>query len=116
MTKLLAIFHIDESSKWSLTLANVNSLLNDLGKNEVSIVVLANSFAVRDYVPLIENNHILEKVKDLAVKGVLFKACRNSLMNNNIDETTLPKHIEIVPSGVSELVKRQAEGYGYIRP
>lgn len=116
MTNLQAIFHIGESEKWLLTLANVNNLLNDIGEDAIRVVVLANSYAVRDYVPYNENNALLEEIKELSEKGVIFKACRNSLKGNNIDEKTLPKYVEIVPSGVSELIKRQAEGFGYIRP
>lgn len=116
MTKLKAIFHIDESEKWILLLANVNNLLNDLGEDEVRVIVLANSVAVKEYVVSKDNEEILNKIDELQERGVAFKACRNALAGNKIDENILPKAVKVVSAGVSELIKRQVEGYAYIKP
>lgn len=116
MTKLKAIFHVDEPEKWGLLLANVSNLLNDLGKDNIEIIVLANAAAVGNYVPDQDNDKVLTQLDELSQEGVIFKACRNALAANKIDEVILPKVIEVVPAGVTELVRKQAEGYGYIKP
>jgi intracellular sulfur oxidation DsrE/DsrF family protein len=43
-------------------------------------------------------------------------ACKNSLVGNKIDERLIPEFITVIPAGVTELVKKQAAGYGYIKP
>jgi intracellular sulfur oxidation DsrE/DsrF family protein len=48
--------------------------------------------------------------------GVQFVACRNSLVGNKIDEKVLPGFVKVVPAGVTELIKKQSEGYAYIKP
>ncbi len=116
MTKLKAIFHVDEPEKWGLLLANVSNLLGDVGEDNIHIIVLANSVAVKNYVPKEENDKILAQVDELSQKGISFKACRNALAGSQIDEKILPKTIEVVPAGVTELIKKQADGYGYIKP
>ena len=55
-------------------------------------------------------------VEELSAIGVEFVACRNSLKGSKIEENTLANMIKVVPVGVVELVKSQAQGYGYIKP
>lgn len=112
MLEIKAIFHVDEMIKWELALKNVTNLLNAAGKMNYEVEVLANSEAVKFYAEN-ENYCRLEKLKN---KGVSFVACNNALKGYNIDTNSLIKFVEIVPSGVLELVTRQAEGYAYIKP
>jgi len=115
--KYKVIFHINEPEKWQVLLANVTNLLKDMG-TEVQVRVLANGPSVKAYT---EPDKI-EKMRPLAEQGVKFLACRNSIKalcsggDVCIDESKLAEFIEIVPAGVSELTKRQAEGYAYIKP
>jgi sugar/nucleoside kinase (ribokinase family) len=55
-------------------------------------------------------------VSYLNKKGVKFVACNNALKGFNIKEDTLFDFVDIVPAGVMELVKKQSEGYLYIKP
>lgn len=118
MGKYNVLFHINESNKWRTLLANVNNLIQDLGIENLIVEVLANGVAVVDY--LYDNNKdvngVLNKISALSNLGVDFIACRNSLIGNKINEGLLPKFVTVVPAGVTELVKRQSEGYSYIKP
>ncbi|RME69799.1 MAG: hypothetical protein D6778_00080 [Nitrospirae bacterium] len=111
------VFHINEPEKWPVLLGNVTNLLKDMGK-DVEVRVLANGPSVKAYA----DEETIEKMKPLAEQGVKFLACRNSLKafcsggDVCIDEESLPDFVEVVPAGVSELTKRQAEGYAYIKP
>jgi uncharacterized protein len=61
-------------------------------------------------------------MSDLSKKGVRFRACRNSLNKMktegriSITESELPDFIEIVPAGITEVIRRQHEGYAYLKP
>ncbi len=46
MERYKAIFHINESEKWSTVLANINNLIKDLGKDDVVVEIVANGYAV----------------------------------------------------------------------
>ncbi len=113
MKKYKVLFHINESNKWSALLANVNNLIKDLGKDNIIVEVVANGLAAADYVSNSEEINMISKTSKL---GVSFIACRNSLIGNKIEERLLPDFIEIVPAGVTEIIKKQAEGYAYIKP
>lgn len=59
------------------------------------------------------------KITGLKNQGVSFKVCANTLRGKKIDaENDLydVDKADIVPSGVAELAKLQAQGYSYIKP
>ena len=56
------------------------------------------------------------KSGDCPPGGVLFAACAHSLSQLEIARNTLLESVEVVSSGVGELVKKQMEGWAYIRP
>ena len=56
-------------------------------------------------------------VTALARQGVEFRVCNNTLTAHNIDKSELVPEISLVPAGVVEIARLQAqEGYAYIRP
>jgi uncharacterized protein len=115
MGEINVIFHIDELSKWKLTLKNVSNLLHGIDIEESNIEVLANSEAVKFYINE-ERNTEITAMKELNRKGVRFVACNNALNSYSIKKEDLIHFIEIVPVGVLELAIKQKEGYAYIKP
>ncbi|MCA3236657.1 MAG: DsrE family protein [Curvibacter sp.] len=56
-------------------------------------------------------------VGDLASKGVEFRVCNNTLVTRNISPDRVVMEARIVPSGVAEVARLQAqEGYVYLKP
>ena len=116
MAEYKVIFHIDENDKWNLLLKNVSNLLNATDGEEVYIEVLANSEAVKYYAPSQNFNADIETMKNLHKKGVKFVACNNALAAHGIQKENIIEFVDVVPAGVLELVKKQNEGYAYIKP
>lgn len=108
------IFHVDEVAKANLALKNIRNMISDLGEGNVQIELLANS----------EGLHMLIKpamqfesqIRELAAKKVVFSACANTMKEMGITKDELLDLAAVVPSGVGELAKKQAEGFSYIRP
>lgn len=62
-------------------------------------------------------NAFATAVDDLALKGVEFKVCNNTLVSRKIDKSKVISSASIVPSGVAEITRLQAlEGFVYIKP
>lgn len=112
MSQYKVVFHIDEMAKWSLVLSNAKNILADLGEN-VEVVVLANAEAVKGY---LESSEFDGPIQELMDEKVRFVACRNALKANEISVDQLMEKMNVVPAGVSELVKLQSQGYAYVRP
>jgi hypothetical protein len=56
-------------------------------------------------------------VADLANKGVEFRVCNNTLISRKITADKLLMEAQVVPSGVAEVAKLQAnEKFVYLRP
>lgn len=109
------IFHIDESEKWELLLKNVSNLTRIADPKFSKIEVLANSEAVKEFVPDAGNPYF-HLMGQLSGQGVLFTACNNALNGLGIKRAELMPFVSIVPAGVLELIERQKEGYAYIKP
>jgi intracellular sulfur oxidation DsrE/DsrF family protein len=116
MKQYHALFHLDEDTpeKFTETLNNIRNLLTDLGANNVEIELVANGRGV--FSLLSSNQAQAIRVRNLAQEGVTFAVCANSLKYLKIDPTELMPPATIVPAGVGELVRKQAEGWAYIKP
>lgn len=113
--EIKAVFHVDECSKWSLALKNVQNMIQAVKPDSCDIEVLANSEAVKQYT-LSDENQDLILMRELSSHGVSFAACGNALKSMNIAKEQIAPFVDIVPSGVLELAERQARGYAYIKP
>jgi len=106
-----AVFHVDELAKWNLALANIENTLNEIGNN-ADIELVANAEAVKGYT----DPSLLDKMTDLASKGVTFAACHNALNSFKIDISSLPAFVKIVPAGAVKIINKENNGYAYIKP
>ncbi len=113
--KYRVLFHLDEDNqpRITMTLNNIKNLLADLGTENVQVELVVNGEGVRAFVKPSENQ---TQITALAAVGVRFALCANSLRGLNLHERDLLEQAEIVPAGVSELARKQAEGWAYIRP
>ena len=120
MEKLKALLHVDEPDKWELALNNANNLLEDRGEAEVIVEILANGPAVNVFGCSRVVNGACEKLirqmESLAARNVRFSVCRNALRANSIAEESLPGFITVVPTGITELLLKQENGFFYIKP
>ena len=116
MNKYRVVFHLDEPSKGRAdqVFRNIENLLADLGENNVEVELVANGGGVEALVKGPDSH--AEQVEKLAAKGVRFAACAHSLSLLGIAKESLLESVDVVSAGIGELVKKQAEGWAYIRP
>ena len=55
------------------------------------------------------------RVEEFQKRGVVFAACNNSLRRYNIDPSKVLPGVMVVPVAILELVKKQEEGWSYIK-
>jgi uncharacterized protein len=61
------------------------------------------------------NNPLAKRVAALARGGASFAACANTLRGRKIARTALLPFVRVVPSGVAQIVRRQEEGWSYLK-
>ena len=92
--------------------SNVKNLLADDSAGVEDVMLVANG----DGVLLLTNDSAQrEAVTSLAEDGVSFRACENSLGRWDLSADDVLAGVETVPAGVGEVVKREAEGYEYVK-
>ncbi|HTE12568.1 MAG TPA: DsrE family protein [Chitinophagaceae bacterium] len=63
-----------------------------------------------------EKTMLAAEMQELKSKyGVDFAACANSMKKNNLDKSQLVTTAMVVPNGVMEVVRKEEEGWSYIK-
>jgi intracellular sulfur oxidation DsrE/DsrF family protein len=113
--KQRVIFQVSDNdpAKWNLTLNNARNVQEDLGKDNVQIEIIA-------YGPGLEMLKAESKAADRLAgaldENVGLIACENTMTNSKVTKDDMYSGIAYVKAGVTHLMKRQREGWAYIRP
>lgn len=108
-----AVFHLDEDDdeRVLLLFANVRNLMADIKNVEIEVVAYSNGVSV-----LLRDSEYSDMICELIDDGVGFAACFNTMKSLGITSGDLVEGVDTVSSGVGEIVRKQAEGWAYIRP
>jgi len=113
------VYHMNEGIEHApQALRNVRNHLNADPKARIVVVSHAAgiNFLLRDAKDA-NGNPFQVTVQDLVSKGVEFRACEYTLKSRNIDPKNVIEEAKLVPSGVAEVARLQAqEGFVYLKP
>ena len=111
------VFHLDWDNEDPLIMAltNMENLLKEVSAEDAAIYLVANGVAVKLFQRERAEPYAPRIVK-LAETGVRFCLCNNALRNLGIQRDELLAPCEIVPAGIMELIRLQAEDCAYIKP
>ncbi|MDP2255369.1 MAG: DsrE family protein [Polaromonas sp.] len=102
-----------DAGKWALALNNAKNVQQELGAGKVDIEIVAYGPGIGMLkADATTSNRITEAVKS----GIQVIACENTMTTQKLTKADMNPAIAYVPAGVVELMKRQAEGWAYIRP
>ena len=113
--KQKVIFQVSDNdpAKWSLALNNARNVQQDLGKNNVEIEIVA-------YGPglgmLKAESKVADRLAQALDDNVGLLACENTMTNTKVSRNDMYGGIAYVKAGVTHIMKRQREGWAYIRP
>lgn len=102
-----------DAKKWNLTLVNALNVIAELGKNNVSMEIVVYGPAI-DMLRI--ESEVAPRVSEAIANGVKVVACENTMHGDHITSADMLPDIQYVKSGVVHLMKKQKEGYAYIRP
>lgn len=103
----------DDTKKWNTVLVNIRNIQADLGTKNVAIAVVAIGPGLG---MLTAESLAANGVQDALAAGVEFVACGNSMKAQHIDQADLVTGIRVSAAGYVELMKRQQQGWSYLRP
>ena len=109
-----AIFAVSDADpqKWSLTLGNIGNAIDGIGKDNADIELVVYGPGI---VMLKKDSAVADRIAAAVASGVRIVACRNSMRGFKIEPADLAPGVVVVPSGVVELIRREHDGYAYVR-
>ena len=113
--KQKVIFQVSDAdpAKWTLALNNARNVQTELGKDNVQIEIVA-------YGPglgmLKRESKVEGRLAEALDNNVALIACENTMVNTKTTREDMYGGISYVTAGVTHLMKRQREGWAYIRP
>ena len=114
--KYQLLLHIDSDDPRILdrALGNANNFLKAMADQATRLVIVVNGPGVK----LITTKYPLQaqKASDITGRGASIMVCANALTANDIGNSELWPGVEIVSSGIVEIVRLQTEGMAYVKP
>lgn len=112
------VYHVNDTANARAAMNNVNNHLN--AAPNAKIVVVTHGKGIDFLLKGAEDsngNPYEIGVQTLKGKGVDFRVCANTLKSRQLDASAVVEEATVVPSGVAEIGKLQAqEGYVYLKP
>jgi len=104
----------NDPQKWTLALNNARNVQDDLGGPEATaleIVVYGPGIGM-----LKADSPVAKRITEALGRGVAVVACENTMRTQKLTRADMLPDIGYVPAGVVELMKRQRDGWAYLRP
>ena len=113
--KQRVVFQVSDNdpAKWNLALNNARNVQQDLGRDKVQIEIVAYGPGLA---MLKGESPVAARLAGALDGGVELIACENTMTNTKTTRDDMYAGISYVQAGVTHLMKRQREGWAYIRP
>ena len=113
--KQRVIFQVSDNDKgkWDLALNNAKNVQADLGKDKVQIEIVAYGPGLN---MLKAESPVAGRLAGALDDSVGLIACENTMQNTKVGRDDMYQGISYVMAGVTHIMKRQQEGWSYIRP
>lgn len=103
----------NDPAKWNLALNNAKNLQDDVGAANVDIEIVAYGPGIG---MLKLESPTGSRITDAAKAGIKVTACENTMRGQKLTKDDMLAGISYVPAGVTEIMKKQHEGWAYLRP
>ena len=109
------IFQVSDNdpARWNLALNNARNVQADLGAQNVQIEIVAYGPGLN---MLKAESPVAGGLAAALDTSVSLIACENTMQNNKVSRDEMYGGIKYVQAGVTHIMRRQAEGWAYIRP
>lgn len=110
MKKIL--FHLNKEDDGKKALNNIINLIDDLNGDYEKIELVVHSDGVKSF---LKETDLKDKINKILEKKVTISLCQNTLDNSNLSSEDFISGVQLVSSGVGEIVKKEDQGYLYIK-
>jgi hypothetical protein len=104
----------NDPGRWNMVLNNTKNAQDDVGgadKIEIEIVAYGPGINM-----LKNDSAVGARVTEAARSGVKIVGCENTMKGFKLSKDEMLPVIGYVPAGITEIMKKQQEGWAYVRP
>ena len=102
-----------DPAKWNLALNNARNVQEDLGKQSVDVEIVAYGPGLA---MLKSDSKVASRLAQALDNNIGLMACENTMRNTKVRKDDMYGGISYVDAGVVHIMKRQREGWSYVRP
>ena len=103
----------NDPAKWNLALNNAKNIQKDLGKDKVDLEIVAYGPGIG---MLKAESGVANRSQEAVDSGVQVVACENTMRAQKLSKGDMNGTIGYVNAGVVEIMRKQQQGYTYLRP
>lgn len=109
------VFQISTGSAqtWKVAVRNARNLQQALLPHHARIEIIAFGPGLR---MLLKTSPVAHALLILHRSGVTIDACKRSVLKQDLALAAMSPIVHYIPSGIAEIVRREREGWAYIRP
>ena len=109
-----ALFQVTDNdpARWNMILNNIANLREGVGSEGAEIELVAYGPGVN---MLKADSPVKQRIAEALKSGVRVNACQNTMQGMKLTSGDMLPEIGYVPSGVVEVMKKQQQGWSYIR-
>ena len=110
------LIHVSENdpARWNMALGNARNAQDEMGgPDKIDIEIVSNGPSV---MMLKTDSPIAGRVAEATRSGVKVMVCENSMKGFKLEKSTMLPSVNYVPAGIIELMKKQQDGWAYVRP
>ena len=102
-----------DPAKWNLALNNARNIQQDFGNGNVEIEIVAYGPGLA---MLKNDSKVAHRLAEALDNSIALLACENTMRNTKTTKEQMYSGIGYVDAGVVHIMKREREGWAYIRP
>ena len=103
----------NDPARWNLALNNARNLQADLGAANVEIEIVAYGPGLN---MVKTGSAVSNRIDESVLGGVNVVACQNTMANQKVGKGEILPGVNYVGAGVVEIMRRQQQGWSYLRP
>jgi len=109
-----ALFQVTDNdpARWNMILNNMANLREGVGSEGAEIELVAYGPGIQ---MLKADSPVRQRIAEALKSGVQVNACQNTMQGMKLVPADMLPEIGYVPSGVVEVMKKQQQGWAYIR-
>ena len=110
--KVLLEVNQNNPATWKVTISNLKTMEKVVGMDTAHAEVIAWGPGIH---MLLRNSPVAKDIQSLAMYGIEFAACHQTMMALHIGKAQLASGVTVVPGAIAEIVRRHHQGWTEIK-